>query len=455
MTAPIVRFAPSPTGFLHVGNARIALANFLFARRHGGRFLLRFDDTDTARGTAEFAEAIGHDLRWLGLDWDDSFRQSDRTDRYAAAAERLKSAGRLYPCFESEEELAAKRTQRLRRGLPPVYDRAMLRLTDAQRAAAEANGKRPYWRFLLANETVAWDDLVLGPRAVKLPAVSDPVLIRADGTPLYTFTSVVDDIETGITHVIRGEDHVTNTGIQRDIFAALGANPGKLGFAHLPLLTDTDGGKLSKRAGGLSLRSLRGDGIEAAAIAAYLARLGSSADPEPMGLEALAAGFDLGAFSRSAARFDARQLLALNRRVLHGLDFAAVAARLPAGATAAFWEAVRGNLDLLTEARLWWEVVAGEIAAPAMTEDRDFLRAAAALLPDEPWDGETWRGWTEAVREATGRKGRALFHPLRLALTAEEQGPELRALLPLIGRDRVARRLAMASGASAGASAGA
>lgn len=445
MTSPVVRFAPSPTGYLHVGNARIALANFLFARRHGGRFLLRFDDTDTARGRPEFGEAIAQDLRWLGLDWDGSFHQSARLDRYAAAAERLKAAGRLYPCFESEEELNAKREQRIRRGQPPVYDRAMLRLTPEQRAAAEAGGKRPYWRFLLSNATIDWNDLVLGRRSVKLPAVSDPVLIRADGTPLYTFTSVVDDIETGITHVIRGEDHVTNTGIQRDVFAALGADPGALGFAHLPLLTDTDGGKLSKRQGSLSLRSLRADGIEAQAIAAYLARLGTSADPEPLGLAALAESFDLGAFSHSAARFDARQLLALNRRVLHAAPFAAVAERLPAGATEAFWLAVRGNLDLLNEARGWWEVVAGDIVPPVIEGERDYLHTARDLLPAEPWDTDVWRRWTEALKAATGRKGKPLFLPLRLALTGEEHGPELRELLPLIGRARAMRRLEVAA----------
>jgi glutamyl-tRNA synthetase len=445
MTPPVVRFAPSPTGYLHVGNARIALANYLFARRHGGRFLLRFDDTDAARGKPEFAAAIAQDLRWLGLDWDESFQQSARLDRYAAAAERLKAAGRLYPCFESEEELAAKREQRIRRGQPPVYDRAMLRLTAEQRAAAEAGGKRPYWRFLLSNATVEWNDLVLGRRAVKLPAVSDPVLIRADGTPLYTFTSVVDDIETGITHVIRGEDHVTNTGVQRDIFAALGADPTAIGFAHLPLLTDIDGGKLSKRLGGLSLRSLRADGIEAAAIAAYLARLGTSADPEPLGLAALAESFDFAAFSRSAARFDARQLLVLNRRVLHETPFAAVSARLPPGATEAFWLAVRGNLDLLTEARGWWDVAAGEIVPPVIAGEAEYLRRAGALLPPEPWDKEVWPRWTEALKAATGRKGKALFLPLRLALTGEEHGPELRELLPLIGRARALRRLEVAA----------
>ena len=438
---PRVRFAPSPTGRLHVGNARIALANFLFARRHGGRFLLRLDDTDRERSRPEFAAAIPTDLGWLGIAWDETFRQSDRLALYAEAADRLRASGRLYPCFETEAELAAKREARLRRHLPPVYDRAMLALTAEQRAAAEANGKRPYWRFRLTDGIEGWTDLVLGRREVKLTAVSDPVLIRADGTPLYTFTSVVDDLATGITHVIRGEDHVTNTAVQRDIMVALGAEPQATGFAHLPLLTDTDGGKLSKRLGALSLKSLRADGIEAAALAAYLARLGSAADPEPLGLEALAAGFDLGAFSRSAARFDARQLLALNRRVLHALPYAAVAARLPEGADAPFWEAVRGNLDLLTEARGWWAVVAGEIAPPPREAEAGFYVAALATLPAEPWDGGTWAAWTAALGAATGRKGRALFHPLRLALTGEEQGPELRALLPLMGRGRAARRL--------------
>jgi glutamyl-tRNA synthetase len=438
-----VRFAPSPTGLLHVGNARIALANYLFARRTGGTFILRLDDTDAARSRPEFAEAIAQDLAWLGISWDESFHQSARLDRYAAAAERLKAAGRLYPCFESEEELAYKREQRIRRGQPPVYDRAMLKLTPEQRASAEAGGKRPYWRFRLSDRPVRWEDAVLGTREVKLPAVSDPVLVRADGIPLYTFTSVVDDLETGITHVIRGEDHVTNTGVQLDIIGALGGTAP--GFGHLPLLTDSDGGKLSKRLDALSLRTLRQDGVEPGAITAYLARLGSSDDPAPADLPTLAAGFELSHFSRSAARFDMSQLLALNRRLLHGLDFAAVAPRLPAGATEDFWLAVRGNLDLLSEARLWWEVVSGEIVPPVIEGEGGFLREARDLLPPEPWDGATCGAWTGAIRQATGRRGRALFAPLRLALTGEEHGPELAALLPLIGRERVARRLAMAA----------
>jgi glutamyl-tRNA synthetase len=441
-----VRFAPSPTGYLHVGNCRQAVANFLYARRMGGRFLLRLDDTDQERNRPEFAEAIQHDLRWLGLDWDEMVRQSDRLELYAAAAERLKAAGRLYPCFESAEELKAKRDQQLKRRLAPVYDRAMLRLTEEQLAAALANGKRPYWRFRLSDVPVSWTDLVLGERQVKLTAVSDPVVIRADGTPLYTFTSVVDDIAMGISHIIRGEDHVTNTGVQIDIFAALGADPRGLSFAHLPLLTDSDGGKLSKRLDSLSVRSLRQDGVEASAILAYLARLGTADDPVPAPLAALVAGFDLSRFGKSAARFDITQMLALNRRVLHGLPFAAVAERLPRGATEAFWLAVRGNLDLLNEARGWWDVVAGTIVPPLIAGEAAFFRTALEVLPQEPWSPSVWTEWTDALKAATGRKGKALFLPLRLALTGEDHGPELRDLLPLMGRARAAGRLAVAGG---------
>jgi glutamyl-tRNA synthetase len=440
-----VRFAPSPTGYLHVGNARIALVNALLARHAGGRFLLRLDDTDTARSRPEYEAAIKTDLAWLGLTWDECVRQSDRLDRYALAAERLKAAGRLYPCFESEEELRAKREARLKRGAAPVYDRAMLRLTPEQRTAAEAGGKRPYWRFLLSPATRSWDDLVLGRREVRLATLSDPVLIRADGTPLYTFTSVVDDIETGVTHVIRGEDHVTNTAVQLDLWEALGARPQAVAFAHLPLLVDSDGGKLSKRLEGLSLRSLRHDGLEPAALVAYLARLGTSAAPELLPLPELAAGFDLAQVSRSPARFDMRQLLALNRRVLQSEPFEAVRDRLPPGADARFWTVVRGNLDLLSEAREWWEVVAGEISPPAMPEERAFLRAALAALPPEPWDETSWADWTARLKAATGREGRALFRPLRLALTGEERGPEMRDLLPMIGPARAAERLRRAA----------
>jgi glutamyl-tRNA synthetase len=440
-----LRFAPSPTGHLHVGNARVALFNWLLARQRGATLLLRLDDTDAARSTAEYAAAIEEDLRWLGLDWDEQFRQSDRLDRYVVAAERLKEAGRLYPCLESEEELRFKREQRLKRGAPPVYDRAALRMTAEQLARAEANGKRPYWRFLLSPGTVEWQDAVLGRRQVKLPSLSDPVLIRADGAPLYTFTSVVDDLESGVDVVLRGEDHVTNTGVQLDLWAALGGDPARLSFAHLPLLTDADGGPLSKRLGSLSLHRLRQDGVLPEALAGYLAALGTSRDPVPGLPRDLLPGFDLAGISHSPARFDPRQLLALNRRALHAARFEAVRDRLPEGADAEFWDAVRGNLDMLREARGWFEVVRGTVVPPVQEGEGAFLRAALEALPPEPWDAGTWSGWTSALREATGRKGRALFHPLRLALTGEEQGPELAALLPLIGRERAAQRLSLAA----------
>lgn len=442
-----LRFAPSPTGLLHVGNARVALANWLHARRHGGAFVLRLDDTDRERSKPEFAAAIEEDLRWLGLDWDERVAQSDRLDRYAAAAERLKQAGRLYPCFETEEELAFKRERRRREGRPPIYDREALRMTPEQIARAIENGKQPYWRFRLSPRPVAWTDRVLGERTVKLSAISDPVLIRADGSPLYTFTSVVDDLEMAVTHVIRGEDHVTNTGIQLDIFEALGGDAARLAFAHLPLLTDEEGGALSKRLGSISLRHLRKDGIEPAALAGYLAALGTSADPAAGMPRDLAPGYDITRVSHATARFDTRHMLALNRRVLHEAPFAAVRGRLPEGADEAWWLAVRGNLDLMREARPWFDIVRGAIVPPVQEGEHDFLAAALAALPPEPWDEATWSGWTGTLKATTGRKGKALFLPLRLALTGEEHGPDLATLLPLIGRERAAFRLRLSAGA--------
>ncbi|MBC9206582.1 glutamate--tRNA ligase [Roseomonas aerophila] len=441
-----LRFAPSPTGYLHVGNARVALANWLVARKSGGTFVLRFDDTDTERSKPEYATAIEEDLRWLGLDWDESFAQTERLEAYEAAAARLKADGRLYPCLESEEELRFKREQRQRQGRPPVYDRAALQMTAEQLERAIANGKKPYWRFKLSPRTVEWQDHVLGHRAVKLPPISDPVLIRADGSFLYTFTSVVDDLDTAITGVIRGEDHVTNTGVQIDIMEALGMRPGRIDFAHLPLLTDADGSQLSKRIGSMGLRQLRRDGIEPAALAGYLAALGSSQDPVAGMPAQLVAGFALDKLSKSSARFDPTQLLALNRRYLHGLSFEQVKAQLPEGADEAFWLAVRGNLDLMSEARDWHDIATGAPEIPPQPDQAEFLRAALAALPPAPWDETTWSAWTRALGAASGRKGKALFLPLRLALTGEEHGPELKLFLPLIGRERAEQRLVQAAG---------
>jgi glutamyl-tRNA synthetase len=445
-----VRFAPSPTGWLHVGNARVALANWLEARKRGGTFILRLDDTDVGRSRPEFAQGIEEDLRWLGLDWDESFRQSDRLDRYAAAAEALKAKGLLYPCLETEEELAFKREQRRKQGRAPIYDRAALKMTAEQLTRAIENGKQPHWRFKLSGRSVAWQDGVLGDRQVKLPSLSDPVLIRADGSFLYTFTSVVDDLETGITHIIRGEDHVTNTGIQIDILEGLSGRPNRIHFAHLPLLTDAEGGQLSKRLGSVSLRQFRRDGIEAAALTGYLAALGTSRDPVAATPAELVADWDITRVSHSPARFDTKQLLALNRRHLHALPFEAVRESLPEGADEAFWLAIRGNLDLLAEARDWLEVTRGAVTVPSQPEEAPLLQAALDNLPAEPWDLATWPAWTGAVSAATGRKGKGLFLPLRRALTGEEHGPDLRTFLPLIGRDRAAERLRRSLSATGG-----
>jgi glutamyl-tRNA synthetase len=440
-----LRFAPSPSGLLHVGAARIALANWLVARRNGGAFLLRLDDADAERCRPEYADAIQQDLAWLGLDWDECVRQSERPDRYVTAAEKLKASGRLYPCFESDEELNAKREQRQRRGLAPIYDRAMLKLTPEQRASAEAGGKTPYWRFLLAPQPAAWRDLALGAREVKLTAISDPVVIRADGTPLPPFTAAVDDIADSITHLIRGEDHLTATGIQIDIMAALGDRPERRQFGHLPVLMEDSGGKRGKRGGALSLRSLRNDGIEPAALSGYLARLGGAEPPSPEPPALLASRFDLARVAKTPPRFDGGELLALNRKVLHAMPFESAQDRLPPAATPAFWNAIRGEMDLLREAKGWWDVVAGSIIPPLVEDEAPYLHQALDLLPPEPWDDKTWPVWTSALRAASGRKGKSLFLPLRLALTGEEHGPELADLLPLMGRARVADRLRLAA----------
>ncbi|RVT99584.1 glutamate--tRNA ligase [Rhodovarius crocodyli] len=439
-----LRFAPSPTGWLHVGNARIAIVNALLAIQRKGQLILRLDDTDTERSRPEFAQGIEDDLRWLGISWHSIQRQQDRTERYALAAEKLKKAGLLYPCFETEEELKFKREQRLRQNKPPIYDRGSLKMTQEQFDRAIENGKTPHWRFKLGQRPRRWDDGVLGERQVKLTAISDPVLVRADGSYLYTFCSVVDDLEMGITHIVRGEDHVTNTGVQLDIYEALGGDPERIGFAHLPLLTEADGGPLSKRIGSLSLRQMRKDGVEPQALVGYLAALGTSQDPMPGLPVDLAKRFDILAVSKSSARFDARQMLMMNKKLLHAMSFEDARARLPEGATPEFWHAVRGNLDMLAEARLWWDVVAGRIAPPLLEGEGEFLKMALATLPAAPWDTATWSAWTEALRGATERKGKALFLPLRLALTGEEHGPDMKELLPLIGRERVAERLKLA-----------
>jgi glutamyl-tRNA synthetase len=432
-----VRFAPTPSGNLFVSSARVALANDLFARRGHGQMLLRLDDLDQERAGPVLAEQIMRDLRWFGIEWHQSFRQSDRRDLYQEAIERLKRENFIYPCFETEEELKAKQEFRRKRNQKLIYDRAMLSLTAKQRLDAEAGGKRPHWRFKLSGRTLDWNDMIMGSRQATLSAVSDPVLVRADGTPTPILASVVDDIEYGTTHIIRGEDNAGNTAVQIELLEVLRGPHKPVRFAHLPALTDSGPG--GRKAATLALRNLRSDGVEPCAIAASMT--GIAADPLP--LDALARHFELSTLA--SARFDIAQMLALNRGVLATMPFAAVADRLPGGATEAFWLAVRGSLDLLKEARGWWDVVAGTIVPPVIEGGRELLLTARRLLPPEPWDNAVWTTWIAALERATERTGEALLTPLRLALTGEDSGPDLADLLPLIGRPRTASRLAIAA----------
>lgn len=437
---PVVRYAPSPTGRLHLGNARPALLNWLFALRHGGTYVLRLDDTDIARSTEEFAQAIEADLAWLGVTPALKVRQSDRMALYDAARDRLIAAGRLYPAFETEEELEIKRGRARLLGKPPVYDRAALALTPEQKAAYEAEGRKPHWRFRLDGRPVQFTDLIKGPQTVNTASMSDPVLIRGDGSYLYTLCSVVDDIDLAITHVIRGEDHVSNTGTQIEIFEALGGKVPE--FAHHNLLTGAEGEGLSKRLGSLSLGELRNDGFEAMAVALVATLTGTSLPVEPYAdLRALSERLDLSMISHGPARFDPAELESLNARVLHAMPYETAKPRLPAGIDERAWNVLRGNLGKLSDAAPWAAILSGDIHHAPDPADAEFLTLARELLPAEPWDETTWSAWTGALKERSGRKGRTLFHPLRLALTGREDGPELKSLLPLLGRKACLARL--------------
>ncbi len=452
MTTPVVRFAPSPTGNIHIGNARTALVNWIFAKKQGGRFILRFDDTDQARSKTEYAKGIERDLEWLGIHPDRIERQSARFEVYQKATEALKAKGLLYACHETSEELDHQRKRLALRGKPPVYDRSGLRYTKEQLAKYEAEGRKPHWRFLLPNHAgdpfdpqrteVHWNDLVRGPQTVDLASMSDPVLVREDGTWLYTLPSVVDDIDMGITHIIRGDDHVTNTGAQIALFEALGATAP--GFGHHNLLTTASGEGLSKRLGSLSLQSLATDGYEPMAVASLATLIGTSGAVEAVpDMDTLIDKFDIASITKSAAKFDVSELDSLNARLVHDMDYAQAANRLNAvgvGGGEAFWNCVRGNIEKVEGAAFWWKRV--EKADPVIEEeDREFIQQAASLLPAEPWDGDTWNKWVAAVKASTGRKGKGLFMPLRKALTGESHGPELAELLPIIGRERTLARL--------------
>jgi glutamyl-tRNA synthetase len=434
----VTRFAPSPTGRLHVGNIRTALHNFLFARRHKGEFVLRIDDTDRERSTTEFDEAIRDDLDWLGLKPDRVVRQSDRFDLYERQFERLKEAGRVYACYETPEELDLRRKVLLGRGLPPVYERKPAN-------APVPEGRRPHWRFRLNHDRpIEWTDLIRGPQRFDPKLLSDPVVRREDGSWLYLLPSVIDDIDLGVTHIVRGEDHVSNSASQIQMFEALGAKQPAL--AHEALLVAAEG-KLSKRLGSYGAEHLRGEGVEPMAMLSLLARIGTSQPVEAAtSLDELAAGFDFAHFGRAPAHFDPKDVELLNARLLHALPYDAVAARLPGGASEEDWLLLRPNLERLSDFAAWQDVVSGEIEPPELAHDeRLLIKEAAAAAEKADWSAEPWKALADDVKASTGKKGRELFHPLRLALTGRDSGPEMAGLLKRIGKERAIRRLQAAA----------
>jgi len=432
----VTRFAPSPTGYLHVGNLRTALFNYLIARKAGGTFILRLDDTDPERSKPEYAAAIEEDLAWLGLTWDRIERQSARLDRYAAAADRLREKGRFYEAFETPTELDLKRKKQLNMGRPPVYDRAALALSDAEREALRAERGQGVWRFKLEHARIEWADGILGEISIDAASVSDPVLIRQDGQVLYTLASVVDDMEMGVTHVVRGSDHVTNTATQIQIIEALGGTPPS--FAHHSLLTGPQGEALSKRLGTLALRDLRARGVQPMALLSLLARLGSSDPVELRGsVDALVDGFDIARFGAAPTKFDVEDLFPLTGRYLATLPLSAVkekvaALGVPENLQLHFWTVCRENIATLADLEGWWEVFRDGAEAQVAEEDREFVATAFGMLGEPPYDGETWGAWTDAVKQATGRKGKGLFMPLRHAVTGRTRGPEMADVMPLL-----------------------
>ncbi len=442
-----VRFAPSPTGKLHVGNLRTALFNKLLALHTNGIFMLRIDDTDEERSTKENEESIKRDLEWLGLNWQETANQWDRMERYVSLFDELYAKGFVYACYETAEELEYKRKRLLNRGLPPVYDRSALQLTTQEIADFEKEGRKPYFRFKLPDEPMEFDDIVRGSQHFEAGHISDPVIRRANGNFLYMLPSVIDDIDFNITHIIRGEDHTSNTALQTSMFMALGGSVPQ--FAHLPLMVGEDGDKLSKRIGSLGVGQLREQGIEANALNSYLTSLGhGTPDYNPNAdLHGLAKDFDLTHYARNTPRFDPMRLWDINQHIIQAYNYDEVSARLShlSPCSEAFWLAVRENCKKLQDADNWHNIIYGNITADLSAEDKEFVQKTAEYLPSEPYNLETWAQFTNAVKDALGRKGKALFMPLRIALTGEQSGPELKHLLPLIGKENACKRLKLNS----------
>ena len=437
----VTRFAPSPTGLLHLGNIRTALINWLYARTNNGKFILRIDDTDLERSKDEYISQIKYDLDWLGIDFDETFNQSSRFDRYREQFEKLKADGRIYPCYETPEELERKRKLLIAAGGKQVYDRSAMELTDQQKKDYEAEGRKPHWRFLLKTERMKWDDLLKGEIDIDLTSLSDPVLFREDGVPLYTFSSAVDDIDYDITNVIRGDDHTSNTAVQVEIINALDQN--KITFAHHALLKASSGDKLSKRDNVISISSFREANMEPISILSLLATIGTSNSIELKdNIDQIKSEFKLSTISTSPGRIEIDVLNALNKKQVQKYNFSEIEERLKKideKIDQKFWETIRGNLNVVEDIKQWTDIVFNsETIKPS---DKDYIKIAIELIPDDPWNDETWGLWTSAIKEKTGRKGKDLFLPLREAFTGLNHGPEMKLLIQLLGREKIIERV--------------
>lgn len=439
-----LRFAPSPTGYLHLGNIRTALINWLFARANDGRFILRLDDTDLQRSQQKYADQIKEDLLWLDLNFDEVIKQSSRLSHYAKAAEALKEKGRLYPCYETPEELDLQRKLQLSSGKPPLYNRAALSLTSEQKQKYEQEGRKPHWRFKMEKSEIRWTDLIRGEVIFQGELLNDPILIREDGTPVFTLATAVDDLEMGITHIIRGEDHVTNTALQIQLMEALSNQPNPIQFGHLALISGRKGEGLSKREGSLSIAQLRKEGLEPLAINSLLAKLGTSDAIGPhISLKGILAEFDIHKFGRATPKLDPADLWQMNEKILQILPFDQIKERLETldmkEPTPEFWSLLQKNITKFRDIKGWWEICYGHGAF--REENKNLIEVAEHLLPPEPWDESTFKIWMNEVKQDTGLKGRELFMPIRQALTGQEHGPELKDLILIMGRFKVLHRL--------------
>lgn len=436
----VTRIAPSPTGKLHVGNIRTALVNWLYARVHKGKFILRIDDTDRERSRQEYTDSILRDMEWLGLYWDELHFQSKREDVHQDAKRRLIEMGRLYPCFETHEELELKKKMLLSRNMPPIYDRAALKLTQQERDKM-MNHVTPHYRFFVSDEKIAWNDMIRGDVTFEGRNISDPVFVRADGSMTYMIATVADDIDLGITHIIRGEDHITNSAIHLQMFEALGKPVPR--FGHLSLLKALDG-EISKRIGGFEIESMRESGIHPRAIISFLAKLGTS-DPVELkeSIEQVISEFSLCKFSKAPTTYSLDELLRINTKLTHKLPFTEARSYFHYPITESFWNKVQGNIHYIKDVEMWWDICSRDISASV--EDKDLIRTAAALLPEGEVSSDTWEVWTKRLKDSTGLSGKALFMPLRMALTGIEHGPELKSVLPLLGRQKIIHRLEMAA----------